>query len=371
MTEGNLIDIALNINNDDVWLYSLNTDLTFDRLWTKVDAIEGNNIIYNSLNKNVRDIYTVLTRLDDKISFVFSDGVFGNLPVGSFQTYFRASRNDNIVIKPRDLTGVSISVPYTSVVGKEETLNFTFELLYTVDNAVPAESNASIKQNAPATYYTQNRLITAEDYQIGLLNVNQEIVKTKSVNRIASGISRYFDLTDSTGKYSKTNLFGLDGILYRENYLTTQNFTFSTKTDIEGIIANIIEPIIASDYISNFYFNEYTKIDVSDLNIFWYQSTSDTNLNTGYFENENNIKQMIGDKSDGILKNLTAGCSVKFIAPTGKHFMADNSHTLMAGAADHANAVTYKWVKVISINDNGLIVAACLLYTSPSPRDRG
>ena len=259
---------AANINNDDVWLYSLNTDLTFDRLWTKVDAIEGNNIIYNSLNKNVRDIYTVLTRLDDKISFVFSDGVFGNLPVGSFQTYFRASRNDNIVIKPRDLTGVSISVPYTSVVGKEETLNFTFELLYTVDNAVPAESNASIKQNAPATYYTQNRLITGEDYQIGLLNVNQEIVKKKSVNRTTSGISRYFDLLDATGKYSKTNLFGLDGILYRENYLTTQNFTFSTKTDIEGIIANIIEPIIASDYISNFYFNEYTKIDVSDLNIF-------------------------------------------------------------------------------------------------------
>ena len=187
---------ASNINNEDIWLYSLNDDRTFNTLWTKVDAVQGNNVIYNSVSKNIRNIYTVLTRIDDRISVVFSDGVFGNLPYGNFQIYFRSSRNDNIVITPRDLTGVAITIPYTSRTGKLETLNLTYELNYTVNNAVPSESNISIKQNAPAVYYTQNRLITAEDYQIGLLNVNQEIVKTKSVNRIFSGISRYFDLTD-------------------------------------------------------------------------------------------------------------------------------------------------------------------------------
>ena len=79
---------------------------------------------------------------------------------------------------------------------------------YTVDNASISESNESIKRNAPATYYTQNRMITAEDYQIAPLGISQEIIKVKSVNRTSSGISRYYDLLDATGKYSQTNLYG-------------------------------------------------------------------------------------------------------------------------------------------------------------------
>ena len=35
---------------------------------------------------------------------------------------------------------------------------------YTVDNSTESETNASIKQNAPSTYYTQNRMVTGEDY---------------------------------------------------------------------------------------------------------------------------------------------------------------------------------------------------------------
>ena len=36
---------ATNINNKDVWLYKLNSSGIEDELWTKVDAVEGNNII--------------------------------------------------------------------------------------------------------------------------------------------------------------------------------------------------------------------------------------------------------------------------------------------------------------------------------------
>ena len=36
----------------DVWLYSqLDETGTESELWTKVDAVEGNNVIYNSPNK--------------------------------------------------------------------------------------------------------------------------------------------------------------------------------------------------------------------------------------------------------------------------------------------------------------------------------
>ena len=84
---------------------------------------------------------------------------------------------------------------------------------------------------------------------------NQEIIKVKSTNRTTSGISRYFDLKDATGKYSSTNLYGSDGVLYREPYESKTSFTFNTQTDIEGAIENTILPIIQSRAISNFYFS--------------------------------------------------------------------------------------------------------------------
>jgi len=60
-----------NINNSDVWLYKLDTNGNEQELWTKVDSVEGNNIIYNSLNKNQRNVFAVLSRIEDRISLIF------------------------------------------------------------------------------------------------------------------------------------------------------------------------------------------------------------------------------------------------------------------------------------------------------------
>ena len=257
---------AENINDSDVWLYKLDTTGNISKIWTKVDSIEGNNAIYNSLNKGVRDFYVVQTRKNDEISLVFADGTFGNIPNGNFRSFYRVSANRSMNIKPEELTDIKLTIDYTSKAGKLETLTMGLELKDAVTNASRSESTPSIRQNAPQTYYTQNRMITAEDYNIAPLTSSQEIIKVKSSNRIASGISRYFDLKDVTGKYSSTNLYGSDGVLYRESYTAKQNFSFSTQTDIEGAIENQIIPIIQSRAISNFYFSNYAKIIVSDLN---------------------------------------------------------------------------------------------------------
>ena len=198
---------SIDVNNDDVWLYKLNSIGAEDELWTKVDAVEGNNIVYNSTRKNQRNIFAVLTKTQDAIDMIFSDGVFGNLPKGAFRAYYRSSANDSFNIVPKDLTNISVAVPYISKAGNSETLNLAFSLKYTVDNASRSETNASIRANAPSTYYTQNRMVTGEDYQVAPLGISQEIIKVKTVNRSASGISRYYDLLDSTGKYSNTSLF--------------------------------------------------------------------------------------------------------------------------------------------------------------------
>ena len=345
---------ATNVNNTDVWLYKLDSFGNEIEQWTKVEAVEGNNVIYNSLSKNIRNIFSILTRIDDRVSLIFSDGVFGNLPQGNFRVYYRTSKNQRLIVSPKDMRGVNIEIDYVSRTGKVETISMTFSLQYTVDNASVSETNANIRQRAPATYYTQNRLVTAEDYQIGPLGISQEIIKTKSVNRTASGISRYFDLLDATGKYSKTNLFGTDGIVYKEFTTNKETFTFVTQTDVQGEIVNTIEPILSSKQIRNYYFVKFPKTDTVDLNITWTQSTKDTNLSTGYFINVNQIRQLLGTFTTSVLKLIRPGTSLKFVAPTGYHFMPDG--TLMAGAADHLNSRTYKWVKVISVSGDGTTI---------------
>ena len=88
-------------------------------------------------------------------------------------------------------------------------------------------------------------MITGEDYNVVPLGTNQEIIKVKATNRTASGISRYYDLIDATGKYSNTNVFGADGVIYKEETENLDTFSFATQTDIEGVIINQLEPLLS------------------------------------------------------------------------------------------------------------------------------
>jgi len=344
-----------NINNSDVWLYSLDSLGNEKELWTKVEALQGNNVIYNSLSKSQRNIYTVLTRVEDRISLVFSDGVFGALPRGQFKAYFRTSLNQRVTITPRDFRGITISVPYLSKRNKVETITMTFSLKYTVDNSAVSESTLSIKQNAPATYYTQNRMITGEDYQIAPLAVSQQIVKVKAVNRTSSGISRYFDLIDATGKYSQTTLYGNDGVIYKEYKNRVSGFTFNTRTDVEGAIENIIFPILNDKKIRNYYFDKFPRIITTDLGINWVQVTKETNLSSGYFQNIESIPSTLGSFTGSILQLVTVGSLIKVIAPgastQSNHFNAKGN--LVSGPANRLGDTYYKWVKVVRINGTG------------------
>ena len=344
---------ATNINNSDVWLYKLDSNGNEEDLWTKVDAVEGNNVIYNSLNKNQRDIFTVLTRIEDRISLLFADGTFGNLPKGRFRVYYRKSLGRKFSVTPEELSNITISVPYESRSGSNETLNIVCSLKYTVDNASATESDASIKQNAPSTYYTQNRMITGEDYQVAPRSISQEIIKSKSINRTSSGVSRYFDLIDATGKYSSTNIYGNDGIIYKEVLDKKVNFTFVTRTDVEGRIENVVQPILRDILVRNFYYSEFPKTSAVDLNATWTQVAKQTNNSSGYLQDTNSIKLSTGTFTGSTLRYLEPGALVKFISPAGKHFMTNDFNKLMDGPADHPYATTVLWTKVIQVNDDG------------------
>jgi hypothetical protein len=344
---------AVNINNSDVWVYRLDKNGLESEYWAPVPSFEGNNVIYNSLNKSIRNIYGVVTRASDRISLVFSDGVFGNLPQGTFRTYYRVSNGLSYTINPRDIKNISFSLPYVSNVGQIETLTISLNLQSSVANSSEAESSASIKARAPATYYTQNRMITGEDYNISPLSVNQNIMKIKSSNRSSSGISRYFDLVDPTGKYSKTNLFADDGIIYKEKYSDSFKFSYSTKTDIEAVIYNELQDVLKLKSLKDYYYSEYDKKSIESLSLKWKQVTVDTNQVTGYIYDSTLQTQKVGSYTSTLLRFFSAGALVKFVPPAGSYFDTANSNKITSGSATTLNAAEHLWCKVVNIAGDG------------------
>ena len=155
-----------------------------------------------------------MTQTDDAVDIVFGDGNFSNLPLGNFRFYHRTSDNAKFAIQPADMQNIQVGIPYQDKNGGQQTLTLSMSLKSSVYNAAASESNDAIKEKAGQVYYSQNRMITAEDYQVVPLSASQEIIKVRSVNRSASGISRAKEILDPTGAYSNVSVFAEDGILY-------------------------------------------------------------------------------------------------------------------------------------------------------------
>ena len=242
-----------NINNSDVWLYSVDTDGTTKDQWQQVPATSGINVIYNTQNE--RNLFQVNSRLNDQISFVFGDGSFANIPQGNFRTFYRTSNGLNYKITPDEMRGVSISFDYVSRYNRVETVTFRASLRYTVANAKSRESIEDIKQKAPQQYYTQNRMVTGEDYNILPYTNYSNVTKVKAINRTSSGLSRYLDVLDTTGKYSSTNIFAEDGVLYSERGINVLSFSFNNTVDIRRVFRNqVIPDIIGGKEMMHYYY---------------------------------------------------------------------------------------------------------------------
>ena len=84
---------ANNINDTDVWLYKLDPNGNIEKLWTKVDAIEGNNAIYNSLAKSIRDFYVVQPPKMMKLHLCLQMELLKHTQNGSYRTFYRQSAN--------------------------------------------------------------------------------------------------------------------------------------------------------------------------------------------------------------------------------------------------------------------------------------
>ena len=343
---------AGNINNDDVWLFSLNSRGAQLEEWTKVSSLVGNNIAYNSIAQDIRNIYAINTKEDDNIDLVFADGVYGNLPQGSFRVFYRTSNGLSYTIYPNELRGINISILYRNKNNVEHTLTVGLALQSTVANSAASEDIDNIRANAPAVYYTQNRMITAEDYNLAPLLGSQNIVKIKAVNRTSSGISRNFDIIDATGKYSSINVFGDDGYLYKQEDESVLSFKFTSRIDIINFIRRSVEPVFTDAEVYNFYFTKFDKILFTDVNTVWQSVTTATS--TGYFKNVvDNSQLKVSGYSTSNLKYALVNAAVKFIPPIGFKFKKGK---LVATNTNDAEQTDYIWTKIVKITGDGTYV---------------
>lgn len=246
-----------NINNGDGWLYSLDVNNLPQTLWTPVPTLAGLNVIYNQ--SATKTMYQVATRNNDQVNLVFGDGAFSAIPQGAFRYYYRTSNGLAYTISPDDLAGVTVQLRYISAKGSIETLTVVASLKYTVTNATTAQSLASIKTYAPQQYYTQNRMITGEDYNIFPLTTYTSIQKIKAVNRTSSGVSPYLDSLDPTGTFSTTNIICDDGNISLTTGNVSTTFNFLTTNDIYSAIYNKVIPLISSTEMNNYYYANYPR----------------------------------------------------------------------------------------------------------------
>jgi hypothetical protein len=234
----------------------------------------------------------------------------------------------------------------------EHTLTIGLALQSTVANSAASEDIDNIRANAPAVYYTQNRMITAEDYNLAPLLGSQNIVKIKAVNRTSSGISRNFDILDATGKYSSINVFGDDGYIYKQQDESILSFKFTSRIDIINFIRRRIEPVFTEAEVYNFYFTNFDKILFTDVNTTWQSVTS--TVSTGYFKNViDNSQLRVGSYSTSNLKYALINAAVKFVPPTGYRFKKGK---LVIADVNDSEQTEYIWTKIVKITGDGSYV---------------
>lgn len=364
-----------NINNSDVWLFKLDSNNFPVEKWSMVPSVSGFNVIYNtSIDRN---IFQVDTRANDQIDLVFGDGAFANIPIGTYRLYYRTSNGLGYKITPEEMQGVTIPVVYVSRRGRSETLTLKASLHYTVNNASTRETLAEIRQKAPQQYYTQDRMITGEDYNILPFTKFSSILKIKSTNRSSSGVSRYLDTIDITGKFSSTNIFGEDGVLYRQETIDAIDYVPPSNGDIVGSLNEVINnQLMVDNFVpfSQFVYEKLPRYNTRDVavnglifEVQWTQLTKGTNQSTGFLATSTNYADAVlngtyatplkvGTSSSTSLRFVTPGTIIKFSASNNNNTVPmyfDKSNNIKTGTPSVAGDRVYVYATVVKVAGDG------------------
>lgn len=353
------------VNETDTWLYKIDPVTNELTQWTQVDNLFANTYLRTESSR--KSVFSVKSRFNDQINYVFGDGVFSEIPVGSFRSYVRSSNALQYTIDPFEIQGTTLTFSYVSQVNRVETLTMTVELTTPVNNAQSRESIADIKLKAPVQYYSQNRMVNGEDYNNFPYSLYSSIIKTKALNRTSIGVSRNFDLLDPTGKYSSTTSFSDDGALYLKDNDEFYDFVLSESTgQTLRLISNNLLTILSDRNLYQYYLltatRYYPTVASGDGVVSWHLTSYNGSTVTGYFE-AYGAPISVSTYNSYNMKYVGTNSLVKFTAPSGYYF---KNNRLVSGIPP-SSASTYMWVNVLNVVEDGFNGGVGNLYNGLGP----
>lgn len=270
-----------NINQLDVWVQEINPDGIVLNKWTQVPSMES--IAYNSVDRQKKTIYSVTTRDKDQISIKYPDQRSGVVPRGTYRVWYRVSNGKTYTIKTSSIQSKSVKYVYRTKSQSDfenSTLDIKFSMLNESTLAQSAETIDQIKDRAPQMYYTQDRFVTGEDYNIAPLMLGNTVLKSKALNRIYSGMSRFIDINDPTGKYQNTDVFSDDGAMYQNMVNKSNSLLLPSTKSNESIVIDNIQPLIGENSVIQY----YQKWDPNTIQVTFNQTWTPEH-NSGYPNN--------------------------------------------------------------------------------------
>jgi hypothetical protein len=332
------------INETDCYLQQIDALGNTLAKWTKVPNTVGQTLQYNTKAVGSSSLYAIQNRGDGGVNLQFADGNFAQVPIGTYRFYYRTSDPVRYQIQPDDVGNVVINIPYSNAQDVQHTLSITLKLQNSVNNSLPAESIEGIKERAPQGFYAQDRMVSAQDYQVLPLTKSTNISKIKVTNRTHAGHSRYIDITDPTSTFQTTSVLAEDGALFIEDTNLSENFIIDNNNTANEQITKLFPTYLKKLELNDFIYSTFrdswlarepNKFNLSLYGIVWNTLPKSAESVTGYLTETFTQSGTVTDVNiaNSSLSLIQPGHLIKFENP--------------------ADITQNKWVKVKSIRDNG------------------
>ena len=349
-----------NIGENDIYLQEINSGGVPLSKWERIPNTVGQTLNYNSKSLDTRNLYSVENTGTRGVRLRFTDGNFGNVPVGIYRMWYRVSDPKRFVVQPQEARNKTITIPYQNAQGKDHAITIRFSLTNAVNNSLPAESVTAIKERAPQVYYTQDRMVSAQDYNVFPQSQSTNIKKMKATNKTHAGHSRYIDLNDPTGTYQNLETFAADAYLYTEMKNDVENVVINNNTTPMDVVSVTMPNKLKELAMKNFVYYQVRNV--------WTNPDQGGSVNNFLFTSDDNIRWNplpISDKS-------TTGYMTEDFSTGERNILITNlkktkhlKQNTFTKWVNPDNRLDYKWVKINEIRDGGQLTAGITTSLGP------
>jgi len=319
-----------NISNSDVWVQKIDSARTYVSSVTSIDNNTRETAIYNSLRTGSGDIVSINSIDNNGIELHYPDGVFGNAAYGNYRAWYRKVDNDNFSVNSNDIINKVITIPYIGTDGRTYRLSLTMSSTIDFGENFSGETYTSVRRIAPRSYYSQDRMVNAQDYNVYPLSLGNNVVtKLKAVNTSFAGNSRFYEMDDVLGHHSNLSVTGSDGSLFVEDETVSIPLSYNKlQGKSDNFIRNELTKALKHPSLLNSYFHKNKLISPATGNSVVIAQTS----------------TYASDSADG-MKIITT------LAPTSGVFVGDYVELLMTASGKTIWADVKKVETTTNTND--------------------